>query len=221
MRPLCVTAKLAGPVCMPEYGVALDACLAAAVCQRDQVPPAFTEAEVIDIEIPVAMEPSGRFHLCSNGVYTAEHRESRYKQRRPVIGEMQAMGDAVKTMRINAGPSKGYRIPFEVVRCSEDEIRWWMVGDEMGVRGLLDFVMYVGKHRAVGVGRVLAWTVEPCEPWGDGFPVVIDGQPLRALPPDWPGLVTPVVVDATLTYPYWLRERRQPCAIPTMDGFPR
>jgi len=216
MRPMMIIARLAGAVCLPEYGLALDACLAFAVCQREGIAPAFTAAEVVSIEIPVVRELEGRFHLCSNSVGVFEQRETRYVQRRPVIAEAQLMGRQIKRMQINAGPSKGFRIPMEIVHLEHDELRWWCVGDADDVRELLELVHYLGKRRGVGVGRVLEWTVEPCEPWGDGFPVVLDGRPLRPLPPDWPGLVDPMIMPATLTYPYWLMERRQSCAVPVV-----
>ena len=48
------------------------------------------------------------------------------------------------------------------------------------VLALLALVGYVGKKRSVGLGPVDRWEVAPCEPWGDGFPVVDpDGKPLR------------------------------------------
>jgi CRISPR type IV-associated protein Csf3 len=216
MIPLTITARMAGAVCLPEYGLALDACLAFAECQKLGLAPAFNAAEVVPIEIPVATEPEGRFHLCSNSVAVIDQRETRYVQRRPVVAEAQLMGRRIRRMQINAGPSKGFRIPMEVVYLEHDELRWWCVGDLEGVRGLLDLVHHIGKRRGVGVGRVLEWSVVSCEPWGEGFPVVLEGNPLRTLPPDWPGLVDPMIVPATLTYPYWLMERRQDCAVPVV-----
>ena len=55
--------------------------------------------------------------------------------------------------------------------------------------------------------------MKECEPW-DGFPVMRDGKPLRPLPPDWPGLVDPEMGYSCVTYPYWLAEAEDVCAVP-------
>lgn len=213
-EPLSVTARVGRELVIPDMGMALDSLLAMATCLRDQVPPANTAAEVLPIEIPVEREPAGRFHLCSNSVCDIAARAKRYTNKRPVIGEAQALAQTAKRMQINAGPSKGYRIPYETQWPKDGELRWWCIGAAAEIRDLLGLIGYLGKRRGVGLGRVLEWSVEPCEPWSGGFPVVLDGRPLRPLPPDWPGLVDPTVIETTLTYPYWLTERRQPCAVP-------
>jgi hypothetical protein len=59
---------------------------------------------------------------------------------------------------------------------------------------------------------VAEWSVDACEPWGDGFPVVRDGRALRTLPADWPGLVDPVLRYRVLSPPYWEHTREEVCA---------
>jgi CRISPR type IV-associated protein Csf3 len=217
MEPLRVTARVQRELVIPRYGLALDSLLAAAVALREQLPPAREIEEVIPIEIPIELEPERRFHLASNSVCRVAGRSKRHTNKRPVIAEAQQMGGKIKRMQINAGPSKGYRIPYETVWPEDGTLTWWAVGDPAEVEGLLGLIGYLGKRRGVGLGRVLEWEVEPCEPWGDGFPVVLDGQPLRALPPDWPGLEDPAIIEARLSYmggPYWMTELREPCAVP-------
>lgn len=216
MQPLMVTARLAGAISMPARPVALDALLAYAVVLRDHITPASTPDEVVPIEIPIEREPGGRFHLCSHAVYAVEQAELRWKNRRPVVPEAQAMG-RFKRMQINAGHSKGYRVPYEATHLEDDELRWWAYGDCDKVLDLLGLISHVGKMRAVGLGRVVEWQAETCEPWDDGFPVVLDGRPLRPLPTDWPGLAEDVAVErCTLTYPYpqALNPDLHTCAVP-------
>jgi CRISPR type IV-associated protein Csf3 len=221
MRPLRVTARIAGAIVMPGRPIALDALLAAAVVIRDAIPPAYTSAEVVDIEIPIAREPGGRFHLASCASIRVEERETRYVNKRPPIAEAQLFGaPKLKRMQISAGPSKGYRIPMEALHLEGDRLDWWCVGDEVEVPALLALVTSLGKKRGVGIGRVREWSVEPCKSWGDGFPVVApDGTPMRPLPLDWPG----VRVDAARAYaclrpPYWLRECEVECFVPAAPG---
>ena len=213
-KPLMVTAQLAGGISLPGGPLALDALLAAAVAVREQLPPAMNAGELSPIEIPIQREPAGRFHLASFSAGSADQYEVRYTHRRFPVGEAQGLMDRkVRRVQINAGPAKSYRIPMEVQHIAGDELRWWCLGDPAPIEDLLGLVHHLGKRRGVGLGRVLAWTVEPCEPWADGFPIVLDGQPLRTLPVDWPGLVEPATAYRTLTYPYWLQQTEQLCAV--------
>lgn len=214
MDPLIITAKLAGPVAMPIGTIALDALLAWAVATHDQLVPAYTADEVVPIEIPVQREPAGRFHLCSFSVSKTEMYEARFVQRRPVIAEAQMLGPSIKRIQINAGPSKAYRVPMETRHLRRDTLDWYCIGDRTGIEKLLGMVTHLGKRRGVGLGEVRKWTVKRTTPWPDGFPVVMNGRPLRPLPPDWPGLKIWRTAFRTLTYPYWLVEREQLCAVP-------
>lgn len=46
-------------------------------------------------------------------------------------------------------------------------------------------------------------------------PVCPDGEPLRTLPLDWPGLIDPPTGYAVMSYPYWLRWKETLCAVPS------
>lgn len=212
---LQITARLQGAISLPGGPLALDSLLAAAVAIRDNIPPATTPAEIVPIEIPIAREPTGRFHLASFSVCAFEVHERRYTNRRFPVEEAQAMGaPSIRRIDVSAGPSKSYRIPREAGHVEDDVLRWFCIGDAAEIRALLDLISYLGKKRAVGLGRVLSWSVGSCEPW-DGFPVLRDGQPLRPLPPDWPGLAPDAErAYRTLTYPYWINTARVLCVVP-------
>lgn len=216
MTPIAVTARLRGAIALSNGPIALDALLAAAVCLRDGIPPATDEAGIVPIEIPVAREPGGRFHLATVSFGTTEEAEHRWTNRRFPLAEAQDMADAkLRRIQITAGPCKSYRLPLATGHLEGDELHWWCLGELDAVRDLLvTCVSYLGKRRAVGLGKVERWTVEPCEPW-DGFPVVRGGLPMRPIPPDWPGL-SPKVETAyrTITYPYWRRTAEELLAVP-------
>lgn len=217
MKPMMIIAKINGGICMPYNPLAIDALLAYSVALRDHLPPCSTPYEVMPIEIPLKREPEGRFHLCSQAVFDVECLENRYKNKRPVIAEAQNMGKTIKRIQISAGHSKGFRIPYEVLYLTEDTIRWWAIGDTEEVLKLLSFITHIGKHRNVGLGKVRDWSVEECEPWDNGFPVILDGKPLRTLPEDWPGLSGNVRKElSTITYPYprTLNPNLYVCAVP-------
>lgn len=216
MIPLAVTARLSGGISMPGGGIALDALLAAAVAVRDGLPPA-SVAGVLPIEIPVQREPGGRFHLASWSVSAWEEHELRWLNRRFPLAEAQGLAaPSLRRIHIATGPCKSFRLPLETGHLVDDQLRWWCVGEDAAIRDLLGLVSHLGKRRAVGAGRVRDWTVAPCEPWGDGFPVVRDGRALRPLPADWPGLVSPDVGYGCLTYPYWRRSDEEMCALPEL-----
>ena len=214
MIPLHVIARLSGPLTLTDGVLRLDALLIWAEATRRGLPPlGFGPAP--DVDIPVAREPGGRFHLCSFACPKFDQHEQRFVNRRFPIPEAQILAEP-KFRRVNlaAGAQKSYRIPGEVAWCERDEIEWWCIGDADGIRELLALVGYLGKRRGVGRGKVREWIVEPCEPWGDGFPIVRDGQPTRALPLDWPGLVDPTPAINVISPPYWQHWREEPCAMP-------
>lgn len=215
MTPIVVTATVRGQIALPGGGIALDSLLMAQAALRDGLPP---PPPFLPIEIPIAVEPGRRFHLASFAVPKLTEYDVRWINRRAPIEQYQALGDCSGKIRITAGPDKSYRIPLEVGHVEDERMVWYAIGDAALVAELLIGVAYLGKKRSVGLGRVHEWTVDPCEPWDDGFPVVRDGQPLRSLPLDWPGLVPGAPsgyrVVGCVDGPYWQHEREELCACP-------
>lgn len=217
MTPLEIIARLRGPIALPNGPLHIDALLAWAVCQREQRPPPRHADDCDPVEIPLAREPGGRFHLCSSSLLAWEERELHWVNRRAPVEQYQAIGDEkIRRVQITAGPDKSYRIPMETGHVVDDAVTWYALGDADGVADLLGDVGYLGKRRAVGFGRVVEWRVAECAPWDDGFPVVRDGKPLRTLPEDWPGLVDPPLAYRTLTFPYWDHAREELLACPSL-----
>lgn len=215
MIPLEVTARLRGPIALPHGPLALDSLLAYWVAMRRGLPPLDHQDDPQPIEIPVQREPGGRFHLCSFSVSEPERQANHWVNRRFPIHEAQLMaGPKLRRIDIRVGAQKSYRLPLETQHLRDDMLRWWCIGDRDEIAELLQLVGYLGKRRGVGLGAVQRWTVEPCDPWGDGFPVVRDGCPLRPLPPDWPGLIGAHLGYRTLTYPYHQHVREELCAVP-------
>lgn len=209
MKPIRIAAFIENGIANPTRSIAIDALLAYAVALRDDLPPPANASELVPIEIPLQRSPCGRFHLCSLSEHDAvAERETRYVNRRPIIAEAQLMAsESVKSIQINGGPDKGYRVPMEVGHYAKGELWWWAIGRADDVRTLLDgHISHLGKRRAVGLGKVTRWLVEECESWGENYPVMREGRPLRALPPEWPGCEAMPTTRATLSYPYWLRE---------------
>lgn len=214
MTPLCVTARVAGALALPNHPLALDALLASQVALREGLPAPRHAADCQPIEIPIQREPGGRFHLCSHAEYEWERHALRHINRRAPVEQYQTIGrDKIRRVQITAGANKSYRIPMQTGHVVNDELRWWCVGDADAIRELLAGVVFLGKKRSVGLGKVAAWSVEACPTWA-GFPVVRDGKPLRPLPTDWPGLERPRCGYANLTYPYWAHEREELLAVP-------
>lgn len=211
--PLRITARLGSGTALPYGPMALDALLAWAVAAREGfLAPVDGYRE---IEIPVAREPGGRFHLCSFSVGEVVASEATWVNRRFPIPEAQALAEpAFKRIQINAGAQKSYRLPLELQHFRDQTLTWFALGDAGRIADLLSLVTHLGKRRGVGHGWVREWHVEPCESW-PGFPVMRDWHPLRPLPLDWPGLAE----DAErrycrATYPYWRRGDEVACAVP-------
>lgn len=215
MTHLVVIARLGGAISLPRGGLALDALLAAQVALREQLPPPRDASDCVPIEIPIAREPDGRFHLCSFSAAEYDAHALRYVNRRAPIEQYQTIGETkIRRVQITTGANKSYRIPMETKNAADDALAWWCIGDAEKIRELLTTALYLGKKRSVGLGRVLRWDVEPCEPWA-GFPVVSpDGKPLRPLPADWPGLNVPRTEFRTLSFPYWDHSKEELCAVP-------
>lgn len=215
MKPLHVVATVPGPIAMPYHPVALDSLLMAAAALRDNIPPVDWLDAPTEIAIPVAQERG--IYLATTAVYRVAESDRHWLNRRFPIEEAQAMGnDRLKRVMLSTGPTKSYRLPLEVVYLVDAKIEWWCVGDREAIAELLCLVACLGKKRSTGKGEVAAWTVEECEEW-PGFPVVRDGEPLRALPLDWPG----VSADAERGYrvlapPYFQRWREEEAYVPTV-----
>lgn len=211
MKPLCVTAHLRGGITGAPM---LDGLLAFVVARRLGFVAGFGDLQAV--EIPVEREAAGRFHLCSAAVVSWDGHERRFTNRRFPVPEAQLPGmTGMRRVNISAGACRSYRLPGDVSFAEEDAVRWYLVGDESAVADLLSEVTHLGKRRAVGRGAVARWDATPCEPWGDGFPVVRDGKPMRPLPIDYPGLDAPDTGYSTLTYPYYQHTEERLCAVPS------
>lgn len=172
------------------------------------------DGEPIKIAIPV--EERDDIYLASFGLPRFDARENHWINRRFPVEQAQALaGPKLRRIQITSGAAKSYRLPLEVGHVAGDALTFYAVGEREPIAALLSLVGYIGKKRSVGKGAVERWDVDPCEPWGAGFPVVSpEGKPLRPLPIDWPGLVEPEVGYRVMTPPYWMRSREVLCAVP-------
>lgn len=218
MTPLEITATLMGRLVLPTEGyVHLDGILAWAVCALDLRPPALDEEQLDrEIEIPIARSECGRYHLCSVSQADVRAREVRWLNKRFPVEWWQAIGGGKSAQRIqiNAGPSKGFRVPIQATHLADDRLTWWCLGDAPEIERLLSVVTHVGRRRAVGEGEVRDWSVRAVEPW-PGFPVWRDDQPLRALPHDDDRVSAQHVMRmGRLTFPYWLKAENDLVTVP-------
>jgi hypothetical protein len=213
--PLLVVAKLHHTIVMSRPPM-LDGLLAWSCATRERLV-AFGDPEsMMSIEVPLAREPGGRFHLCSSGFTRVFAHDARYKNRQAPAYEYARLGArGIGRVQINVGEDKSYRVPY--VAHLAREIRWWALGDRELVSDLLSEVHYLGKFRGAGHGRViLPWSVEPCEPWGPDFPVAKGGAACRPLPLDYLGLTGEQhTAYSTLTYPYWDHAVEELVAVPS------
>jgi hypothetical protein len=197
--------------------LALDGLLMLVVARRLRLLAPRSPNEIVPIEIPVAMSDCGRVHLCSSALVQRERSAVRYKQRRAPAQEFARLGNAkIKRVDIAAGVNKSHRVPYSWQLLAGDKLDWFAIGDASGIRDLLAEVHYLGKHTGSGKGKLReqdAWEIRECESW-PGFPVVLDGKPLRNLPLDWPGLVKPRTAVRCVRPPYWMRMSEELCAIP-------
>lgn len=214
---LRITATLGGPICLPGGHLHIDALLCYAVVQERGPERALDVTMIDDIEIPVARESGGLFHLCSTSLFKVETADLQYTNRRPPVEQYQTLGlhnTKLRRVQINLGANKAYRIPRHVEYLVDDRIDWFAIGDGAAIRELLAGITHLGKRRGVGLGKVLEWRVEPCESWGHGFPVVRDGKPLRPLPTDWSGVTDGRAGFGCITYPYYDHAKEDLCLLP-------
>lgn len=214
MTPLRITAHVEGSVALTEGALAIDALVMwAQSMSLGLAPIGFRDA--VDIETPIAMDPSRRFHLASFSVVEWEAHEMRYVNRKFPVEQAQMLGEpSFNRIHISAGAQKSYRLPHNLAFPTGGRMDWYVIGDAGPLEELLLLVTHLGRRRAAGRGKVSRWDVQPFEPWGTGFPVVRDGRALRPLPPEWPGVVDPAMAYATLSPPYWDRTREELCMVP-------
>lgn len=212
MTPLEVVAYVPGQISLPNSPLALDALLASQVAARAGLPPPASAEDCQPIDIPIKLEPGGRFHLCSFSVGKLIEHDLRWVNRRAPVEQYQQYG-VTGRVQIQGGPDKSYRIPLEVGFLEGSCLTWWCIGDRDQITDLLSGVLYLGKKRNVGLGKVTTWTVNPCKRW-NGFPVMRGGKPLRTLPLDWPGLSDPPTAWRTIAMPYWDHSKEELAACP-------
>lgn len=230
-EPLVVTALVRSEIANPQRPPALDALLAAARCVAEGRPPIQWQkrSEVPPVDIPIALAPCGRYHLVSaalpdEGAPTMVR--GAWKNKRFPLEIAQAIADPkLRTINLANGACKSQRVPQERGHLpGAGRVRWYALGDAAKVRALLSLVTHLGRGRADGIGAVarradgsLAWVVEPAVPWGEGFPVVQDGLPMRVLPEDHEGVDAEraALGYACLTYPYWEIQREELVFVPT------
>lgn len=210
MIPLRVVAALVTRLLMPQEGYFhLDAIVMAAQARALGLPPLLTmreAAEAPELPIPIAKSECGRYYLASaNERVEPVARETRWVNRRFPTQEAIAFGgDKIARIETNAGLSKAFRIPAETQHI--ERLTWWCIGEPGELRALLSLVSRLGKRRVAGEGLVREWSVEPCERWDDGFPVLRDGLPTRHLPLDAHGLGDGYEMrEGRLRPPYWCR----------------
>lgn len=210
-EPLRVVAHLSGPVVSVPM---LDSMLAALVALIERLPAVIVGEPYAEVDIPIQREPGGRFHLCSAPIYREERYETRHRNRRfPILEAQMLAGPSLKRVNVQNGPTKSFRIPYQQAHLLDDRVLWYALGDRARFEEMLGLIDYLGKQRGVGKGRVVRWQVERVEePW-PGFPVVLDGTPLRPLPLDWPGVTRATRRLTPLSYPYHDQTRRAPCLV--------
>ncbi len=216
--PLRITADIEGRIALPGGAMAIDSLLAAMVARRLDLPPLMRPEDALPIEIPIQRAPGGAFHLASFSLGAFERFGVRWVNRRFPVAEAQTLGsDKIRRISITSGPCKSYRIPLPAGHLTDDALTWYVMGSAPEIRDLLSLCRYLGKRRAVGLGRTVRWTVEPCDPWDPGFPIVdAGGEPLRTLPADWPGVRAGAErAFRTLSYPYTDKTREALCYAPT------
>ena len=209
MTPLRVTAHVSQAISL-RGPIALDALLMALVARRDGLPPAemvrAADGALPTLAIPLALSPCARFYLCSHAVPVWQERELRYKNRRAPLAELTHLTDA-RTLNLGTGPNKSYRVPYETGFLERGRLDWYCDGDAEGIRALLALCSSLGRQRGVGTGRVDRWEVADVDPW-PGFPVVLQGAPLRPVPADWDAPES-VLDEGYLMPPYWDNDPRR------------
>lgn len=219
MIPLRVEARLQDAVSLTLGRVDLDALLMSLYCMVHRIPPLDVERWTeTDIPIPVQKEPGGRFYLCSTSVARFDQHEAiHYHKALPVQEVLHRT--KVKRARIDAGIDKSYRISLPLSHAEGDTLTWWCVGEQDGIEELVQYCHHLGKKRSQGMGKVLDWSVAPCESWGDGFPILLAGKPMRNLPIDYPGMGEHEVRLTRLMPPYWVTApNRVLCAVPEVES---
>jgi len=192
------------------HPVHLDALVMSVAAKRAGRAQPQTAAELDDVPIPIERSACGRYYLASAALTEIVAREVRHThQRFPLREAVHLGGPKIKRVDDGAGRHKSYRIPSERHHARGGLLTWYAIGEPEAVRELLDEVTHLGRRRAVGEGMLTLrgerWSVEPCEPWGEGFPVLSpEGAALRNLPLDTPGLERFRHLQAPLEPPYWL-----------------
>ena len=209
MIPLRITTR--APVgFVAGHPVHLDALLMSVVARRAR--PAHhapqASAELVPLDVPLARSECGRYYLASAMMYESDGSETIHVSRRFPVRTAFRLGPEIKRIDEKSGPHRAFRFPIERRHARGGLLAWYCLGEREAIVDLLSEVTHIGRKRHRGEGMLTLrgerWTVEPCEPWGEGFPVMREGEALRNLPLDTPGLERFRHLQAPLEPPYWL-----------------
>jgi hypothetical protein len=195
----------------------LDALLAILLAQRVSAQPEGDPRDWPLPDIPIAKSACGRFFLCSSGEFEVEEHDEFIMGRRAPWIEYARFGDAsITRVNISVAEDKSYFAKKELAIPKDDLVTWYALGHIESVRAILSGCHYLGKYRGSGKGRVREWEVSPKKTWGEGFPIMQCGLPLRPLPLETPGLDMGNSPQgySTIAPPYWLKEREALVAVP-------
>lgn len=220
MQPLRVTAKLLTNYAPnePSGAVHLDGLLALAVAEAHPCPFKHSDAaSVMPLPLKLLWQDAQGKPLYASGnlmpdteIKSSEYWHKRYpNDKTEFIGRIDA-ADVAKpkrqpSMNANntAGRYKDYRTPL-AVRTAKT-LDGLCVGNLEEVSRLLQYITHVGKKGSQGFGRVVGWTVEPCEAT---LEQVLSG---RALPVESGLRKDGNPVYCCWTPPYWHMPWAAPC----------
>jgi CRISPR type IV-associated protein Csf3 len=224
-QPLRVTARMAEPVVWMGDGIHLDGILHAAASDLRRRLPAGHKFPLIcnddwwqDFRLPLAKwsmqahpEPRDHVHLrdsdgnvwgwCTSAAIADWAKDSQLEiRKKPAMNEMVRMSED-GSVNIGAGPMKAYNLTYPT-RFAE-RIHWYVLGQEKGLRYLLDTITHIGKKHNLGLGRVISWDV--CGVDNDWSIMGPDNALMRRMPSSFD--TTKYAEFGAIRAPYWHRSR--------------
>lgn len=204
-RPLRIVAQMQEPVVTNGDPIHIDGILAwgayATHPNRDELPP-MTSTSCVDFALPLATWRIGTtWGWCASAAQWPVEtiRRTEHVRRKPPQHEYIQL-TTQRSYDYGVGPAKAVNKP--VPTAFARTLHWYALGDEDGVRALLDHVTHIGKLMGHGHGAVLAWVVEVTEA---DWSIERDGRLMRRMPAGWGG--RPMTHRGGLRPPYHHRTR--------------
>jgi len=218
MDNIRITAKLSSPIAvLDDWSPSLEAILEYVwLDDRGLVRATPNTDDLIYPEIPLQRSfINGVGYWCCSAPHYRYSLDNIDRRRKRWNGDLEGYpvywGKGTKKIQTDGGSYKSGDLP--IFTRNVDSIYWWAVGESEAVQQMLETVPSIGKHRGIGYGQILKWSVNLSS--ADYHLFGKSGQLMRPIPLDSiPDSIPHIARRWAWTTPFNVPGSKVMCAMP-------